>query len=353
MEEQDNLKFPEDYLSIDSMDILSQYNHLSSDIRKAYDMGNQFELPKVKEAVDHIFCIGMGGSAISFDFLKAYLTFLGINKPITVVRDYSIPNTVTKNSMIFVASYSGNTEETLSSYRSAFRITQNIFAVSSGGKLEEVCRLNKTPFILAPSGYQPKTAAVSFLFFPFLKLLENLGILPSQAGSVESIISTISKPKFKELAISISEKLVGKTPLIYASSKMYSVAYRLKTQINENAKTHAFCHEYSEMNHNELQSFMDSNPKYHIITYRFDTDHRRIQKRMDIIKEITNSKGIATTEIALNGEDFLTKMFSAIVIGDLTSIYLALRYKVDPSPVPVIETLKEKLGTIIFWTKFG
>jgi len=79
MEEETNLKFPEDYLSIDSMDILSQYSQLGTDIRKAYELGNQFELPKITEEVDHIFCIGMGGSAISFDFMKSYLLSLNIN----------------------------------------------------------------------------------------------------------------------------------------------------------------------------------------------------------------------------------------------------------------------------------
>ncbi len=345
---EEDLKFPDDYMSIDSMDILSQYNHINTDIRKAYELGNQFEFSKLPENVDHIFCIGMGGSSISFQFLKSYLLFKGINKPITIIQDYTLPNTLTKNSLVFVASYSGNTEETLTSYKSAHRITENIFAVSSGGKLEELSRLNKNPFVLLPPGYQPRTAAISFMFFPFLKLLERLHIVENVAPSVESIVSTLSKPKFKELAISISEKLIDKIPIIYSSTLMYPVAYRFKTQINENAKTHAFSHKYSEMNHNEILGYMNLKAQYHIITFRFNDDHRRIQKRMDIVKELTNSKGVATTEIALSGEDFLTKMMSAVLIGDLTSIYLALRYKIDPSPIEPIEDLKKKLGTIIF-----
>lgn len=347
MEQENNITFPDDFLHYDSMDILSQYSYLGSDIKKAYELGNQFDLPKITQPIDHIFCIGMGGSAISFGFMKSYLEYLGINKPITIIKDYTIPNTITKQSMVFVASYSGNTEETLTAYKTAFRNTQNIFAISSGGKLEEISRLNKTPFLLVPSGYQPRTAAISFMFFPLLKLLERLNILKNQNDSIELLVSTISKPKLKELAISISEKLVDKIPLIYSASQMYSVAYRFKTQINENAKQHAFSHEYPEMNHNEILGYTNLKTQHHIVTFRFNHDHRRIQKRMDIIREMTNTKGVATTEIALNGDDFLTKMFSAIVIGDLTSIYLALRYKLDPSPVKSIEDLKEKLGTII------
>ncbi|MGE0793508.1 MAG: bifunctional phosphoglucose/phosphomannose isomerase [Candidatus Woesearchaeota archaeon] len=343
----EELKFPEDYLHFDSMDILSQYFHLTSDIRKAYESGDNFDIPKMNPEIDHIFCIGMGGSAISFDLLNSYLTYLGINKPITIVRDYAIPNTITKNSLILLNSYSGNTEETLFCYKAVHRITDNIFSISSGGKLEELCRLNKTPFILVPSGYQPRTAAISFLFFPFLKLLERLGIIENQSKSLVQITSTLAKSNLKDLAISISEKLFEKTPLIYSSELMYPVAYRMKTAVNENAKTQAFCHRYSELNHNELIGFTNVRGNYHIVTFRFNHDHRRIQKRMDLTKEITNSKGIATTEIALTGDDFLTKMFSAVVIGDLTTIFLALRYKIDPSPVDMVEEFKKKLGTVI------
>lgn len=342
------INFPEDFLHLDSSGVLSQYASIASNIKEAYELGDRFELPILKEPVDNIIFIGMGGSAISFDFLKSYLTHLGINKPLELIRDYTLPNTITKNTLVFVASYSGNTEETITCYRSAYRITQNIISISSGGKLEEVCKMNKTPFIIVPTGFQPRTAAISYMLFPFLKALEKLNILPSQKNSVDKIISAVSKSKFKELAISISEKLVDKIPLIYSSTLMAPVAYRMKTQINENSKTHAFCHQYSEMNHNEILGFNILKANYHIITFKFDHDHRRIQKRMEIIKEMTNTKGIATTEIALSGDDFLVKLYSAVLIGDLTSIYLALRYKIDPTPIIMIEDLKKKLGPIVF-----
>lgn len=343
----EDMKFPRDYLQFDHSNILSQYSQLPKDIEKAYDLGNYFLTTELKHEVDHIFLIGMGGSSIAFEFLKSYLTFLGIKKSMTIVRDYAIPAHLTKNSLVFVASYSGNTEETLSAYKMAYRITTNIYSVSSGGKLKDLCVINKTPFMEVPKNYQPRTAAISYMFFPFLKVLETLGFISFQKDSISKLTSTISKPNFTDLAISISEKLYEKIPLIYASSLMYPVAYRMKTAINENAKVHAFSHEYSELNHNEMLAFTNLKGNFHIVVFKFNHDHRRVQKRMDLTKEITNTKGVATTEIALNGEDFLTKMFSAVYIGDLISIYLALRYELDPSPVQMIEDFKNKLGPFV------
>ncbi len=346
-EKEEELVFPDDYFHFDTKGLLEEYNKLTADIKKAYELGDEITLPEVKTPFNHIFFVGMGGSAISGDFLKKYLEHLGISIPITVVREYTLPPTFSEQSLVLGISYSGNTEETLSAFRLAMRKTKYCFGFASGGKLKDACAINRTPFTLVPKGYQPRTAAISYLLFPLLRLLERLKIIPSQQQEIEALLNTIKKTEFKPIAITLSEKLVGTIPLIYASEKYYPVALRFKTQINENAKKHAFAGAYSEFNHNEILGFEHLEANYHIITYRFNDDHRRIHKRMDLVKELTNHAGIETTEIKLSGDSFLAKLYSGVIIGDLTSYYLALREKIDPSPVLTIEKLKEKMGPII------
>ena len=41
-------------------------------------------------------------------------------------------------------------------------------------------------------------------------------------------------------------------PLIYGAGPLAAVAYRWKTQFNENAKMHAFSHAFPELDHNEI-----------------------------------------------------------------------------------------------------
>lgn len=346
MADEEFIQFPEDYMHIDKEQLLNDYGHLSEDIRKSYAMGD-IELPKAKEPIDHIFFLGMGGSSISGQFVKMYLESLEIPVPVSIVRDYTVPPYMTENSLVFAISYSGNTEETVSAYRQASRITQLIIAIEDGGKLEEITKLNRKVFLEIPKGFQPRTAAISYLFFPVLRMLEHYGILPPQKEDVNMLIANLSKPDFKKSAIAISEKLMHTTPLIYAAEKYFPVAYRFKTQINEHAKMHAFAHAYSELNHNEIVGFTNLYGDYHIVTFKFDDDHRRVQKRMELTKEITNKAGVPTTEIKISGSHFLTKLYSAVIIGDLTAYYLALRNKVDPSPVVFIDQLKEKMGPFI------
>ncbi len=347
MTDEELVQFPEDYMHFDKEQLLSDYDHLNDDIKKSFEMGELGDIPQTKQPIDHIFFLGMGGSSISGQFIKMYMEHLGIPIPITIVRDYDIPATMTTESLVFAISYSGNTEETVNAYRQANRITKRIIAIEDGGKLEEITKLNRNFFLKIPKGFQPRTAAISYLFFPILKILERYEIMPPQRDDINQLIENLSKHDFKKSAIAISEKLMHTVPIIYAAEKYFPIAYRFKTQINEHAKTHAFANAYSEFNHNEIVGYTNLNAEYHIITFKFDDNHRRIQKRMDLCKDITNKAGVPTTEIKISGSHFLTKLYSAIIIGDLTAFYLALRNKINPSPVVFIDQLKEKMGPFI------
>ena len=331
----------------DSEGFLKQYDRLYEDIYKAYQLGDYFDLDGF-ERPECIAIMGMGGSAISGEFFKAYFAHLKSPIQIRILKSYDLPSDLPEKTLYVAISDSGNTEETLSMYKLAIKKTKQIIALSeAGSKLEQVAKLYRLPFLAIPGGYQPRTAALSYLFFPILRFFERLGLLSGQVQEVEAVRKEVRKKEIRNHAQDISEKLVDVIPIIYASHKYYSVAYRMKTEINENAKVHAFSHEYSEMNHNELLGYVDLRAKYHIVTFQFDDDHRRIKKRMELVKEITNAQGVATTEIKLSGDHFLAKFFSGIVLGDLIAYYLALRYTRDPGPVELIEDFKEKLGPYI------
>ena len=113
----------------------------------------------IKGQITNIIVCGMGGSAIGGDILKSYMANSGI--PVIVCRDYNLPSYANAQSLVFVVSYSGNTEEVLSAYKQAVEKKCNIWAISSGGKLAEQCK----NLIKLPKGFQPR-AAVGYLFFP-------------------------------------------------------------------------------------------------------------------------------------------------------------------------------------------
>ena len=292
----------------------------------------------VSGKINKIIIAGMGGSAVGGDLLRLYLHDSKI--PIMTVRDYHLPNFVDKDTLVFAVSYSGNTEETLSAFEDARNKKANIIAVTSGGKLAAMAK----KVIRIPSGLQPR-AALGFLFFPALGVLANSDIVKIGSGEIKEMLDVLSKThEFKDRGEKIAKNIGQKTPIIYASEQFSAVAYRWKTQFNENSKTPAFSHIFSELNHNEIVGYqtMDKE-KFYTIFLRDNADNGRIKKRMDITKDIISQK-VNVEEVWTKGSGMLSRLFSLLYYADFASYYLAMAKKIDPSPVAVIENLKKKLA---------
>ena len=148
--------------------------------------------------------------------------------------------------------------------------------------------------------------------------------------------------KFNNAGEGLSKKLKEKIPIIYASQALGAIAFRWKTQINENAKMPAFYNVFSEMNHNEIAGYKSMDRKFAAVIIRDKYDNERIKKRMDVCKEIMEVN-VDVEEVQTEGESLLARMFSAIYLGDFVSYYLALWNRADPGPVEIIEEMKRKI----------
>jgi len=95
---------------------------------------------------DKLMICGLGGSAIGGDVLRTLLS-----------HQMKIPIFV---NLVFVVSYSGNTEETIASYKEAKRRNSAIISVSSGGRLRKLSEEDGIPHITIPSGMPPRTDRV-------------------------------------------------------------------------------------------------------------------------------------------------------------------------------------------------
>jgi glucose/mannose-6-phosphate isomerase len=334
--------FPADYLHYDTKDAYHVITALPDHIKEGYLLAAGV---KPAKPFTKIVIAGMGGSGIAGDLLKSFLETQETAVTVEVVKEYNAPKGVDEKTLLIAVSYSGNTEETLSCYKGCLRKNCQAISVSSGGKLEELSKTHKHPHLKLPMGLQPRMA-VAYLFFPLLRIMENARIIPSQEGSIQELREILRKQDLSKQALELSTKLQDKVPLILSGSIFAPVAYRWKTQFNENAKTPSFCHILPEFNHNEILSFTNRTAQFHAIFLGSEKDHRRVVKRIELTKDILQKKGVAVTEISFKGEP-LRQIFTAIHLGDLTSYFLALRYETDPTPVALIEQFKKDMGPFI------
>lgn len=332
------LPFPEGYYSFDKSDMKKHLDQFPNQIREGMELSGQVRV----ESSSHIYFFGMGGSGITGDILNTYFFRTGI--AVHTIKSYDLPEHIPKGSILIFSSYSGNTEEVLSCYKQAVRTHNNLVSMSSGGKLEEMAKANRTKHILLPKGLPPRMT-LGYQFFATLTLLEKAGLTNAQ-GEIQGLLKNLDPQKLAKMGMELSSHLKDNIPIVYASGTYYPLAYRWKTQINENAKVMAFANEFSELNHNEIMGYTFIRGNFYGIILKFDDDHRRIQKRMELMKAIMKKSGVNVTELALKGS-LLTKLFTAILIGDYTAYYLALRYRIDPSRNKLIDKFKADLGPFV------
>ncbi len=332
----------------DKEDMRSVLTAMPEQIRQAYAIPTAV---RVSGSVDQIIVCGMGGSSISGLLLQNYLE---LRIPIVTIQNYHIPVSCTKNSLLFITSYSGNTEESISCYREAIKQKLNIVVIVSGGKLQEYALRDKTPLILVPKGLQPRNA-ICYLFFPMIRVLENSKIISSKSDEVKSAVESLKKNhvSYEKTAQDIAKQLINTIPIIYSSDRNWSIAYRWKCELNENAKIMAFANKFPELNHNEFNGYINyanQGVKAHLIILHDDDDHKRVQKRMTItkkfVKEMTDSK-LELTEINISRQHRLAQLFTGIYVGDFVSYFLALDYATDPTPVDIIERFKKEMGPFV------
>ncbi|MCU0344222.1 MAG: bifunctional phosphoglucose/phosphomannose isomerase [Ignavibacterium sp.] len=312
---------------------------------------NKFKIGGVDSSdISNIIISGLGGSAISADLIKNYLSN-EIVIPIIVNRNYNLPKFASNNTLFIASSYSGNTEETISSLKQAIEIGCKIICITTGGEVEAIAKNKNIMCVNVQSGFQPRYS-LGLSFFSLLKVFQKLKLISDQTKIVESVISLwkqkgIEYSQDGNFAYTFAESLVGFIPVIYSVADSTSaVGYRFKCQLNENSKLHAFHNEIPEMNHNEIigwESYQEKVFHSKIINILDETYHPQIQKRFEILKDIFSKSGVESLSIKSIEKDFKVRLLDLIYLCDWISYYAGVLRGYDPSEIDNIYTLKDRL----------
>jgi len=336
------------YDSQKMIEILHDFpNHCSN----AYLHSKKIEPTPLKNNINNIIVLGMGGSSIAGDMLKnTLLSELAV--PIIVNRDYDIPHFVNENTLALVVSYSGETEETLSAFNQALEKKANIITFSTGGALKEASLKNNIYHVELPLGFMPR-AALAYLFFPLLETLIKLKLISNKDKEIEELFNLLKFlhkswkfdiPTEQNLAKKLAQRFYNKIPVIYTNSGyLESVALRWKNQINENSKALAHINCFPEILHNEVAAYTKNISVYENLSVLFliDPEYKNVTRQVISLKQIIQNY-LPIMELNPLGDLPLEKMISLTYLGDFVSVYLAYLYQQDPTPIQLIERIKSK-----------
>lgn len=309
---------------------------------------------KVPGAFRSIMISGMGGSALPGNLFRIYLNDLFRTEeptrqplPIFQNRSYGLPPEAFRDCLNFICSYSGNTEETIASFQEALEHKLPCVALSAGGKIEAIAKEHGIPHIKLPIPYenfQPRVGT-GYFFGAMFQVLVNQGLVPDTTTLLAQEAETITRDmeKIETEGKALAERMVGKTPVIYATTRFKSVAMVWKIKLNEHAKTPAFWNFFPELNHNEMVGWTLPQGKFFVLMLRHADTHPQNFKRFEITAKLLREKGVDVEILDMEGTSVYSRVFRSIALGDFTAYYLALEYGQDPTPVAMVEDLKKLL----------
>ena len=291
---------------------------------------------------------GMGGSAIGADLARAAFGSR-TTLPFTTVRDYGLEPWTSPERTVLCASYSGNTEETLAAFEAAAAVGARRIVATTGGALGDAAREAEVPIIPIPAALQPR-AAVGYMFVAAAEVAALAGAAPVIRTEIDGAVEHLraSRDSLIERASVIADVVGDSVPVIYGADLTTPVAYRWKTQINENAKIPAFSHALPEMDHNEIVGWEKGGggERFSAIFLDDPDQHPRARQRFELTANLIEASAAGLVNIEVEGETRTARMLWCVMLGDLVSLLLAAKRGVDPSPVPVIERLKDELGKL-------
>lgn len=304
--------------------------------------------------INQVIVTGMGGSPLAALVARAWLN-KELTVPFDIVRGYELPGYVGYNTLVIAASYSGNTEETISALNEAKAKNAQVATISSGGKLTQMAEENSMAHVVLPAHIQPRMTVI-YNLRALIAVLAHFNVVNyARYGEIAEVADwlheetkhwekevTVDKNLAKELAL----LAVGKTPVFYAGSLMAPVAYKWKISWNESAKNVAFWNELPEFNHNEFIGW-SSHPvekPFAVFDLISSLEHPRVLKRFEVSDRLLSGMRPKSHRIDIKGDTAIKQYLWANVLADFASVYTAVLNGVDPTPVALVEKLKEELN---------
>lgn len=316
------------------------YNDIKDFPQQFIRGGEKYKNFRVEGVFNRVLVCGMGGSSLFIELINNYLD--GEFK-IETHRDYNIPEGIDQKTLILVCSYSGNTEETLSSLSKALKKNFKIGVITAGGKLKKMAEEKKLPLALIEEETQPRLTTGSFITAVFC-LLKNCGLIKDKSKDLLAMANQLDQNLDENYTIELSEKLKGKIPIIYSTNENQGIARIIKIKFNENSKTQSFWNFFPEVNHNEMLGYTNliMNPYFLILKSKFTNE--RNYKRIDVFAKLMKDMNIDSNIIEMKGKNNLEEMLNAYYLSDHVTYYLAEQYGIDPEPVEMVEKFKLELN---------
>ncbi len=338
---------------IDSLHILDSITALPDQCRQVIADTAAIHIPPSCQSVDHIVISGMGGSALGGRIL-AGLGRDSLRVPLVVSTQYHLPAFVGPKTLVVASSYSGNTEETLSSLEEARARRAQIFIVASGGKLAEIAKQANLPsYIFDPlhnPSHQPRLG-LGYNILALVTLLSRCQLIqpPANLDHLPDFLAS-RQPQHQVALQDLAHRLINKIIVILASEHLLGAAHALRNQLHENAKTFSALFDLPEANHHLLEGLTlpHSNPA-HLALLFIDSPqyHPETRRRYPLTAQVAAKQHLPVFTFTPAGDTPLFAALDLVQAGAYLAYYLSQLNSIDPGPIPWVDWFKDEIAKTV------
>ena len=204
-----------------------------------------------------------------------------------------------------------------------------------------------------PGGYQPRAAA-GYSLVVALEVAALAGLADGLHTEID--VAAAHAQRLAEQwgpdgledspAKRLARGLDGTIPQVIGAGLTAPIAYRWKTQINENAKIPCFASELPELDHNEIMGWESASElgRFSAVLLGDCDLHPRVRARIDLTRDLIEPHAAVTEVIETIGETRIERLISMVLLGDLVSLYMAVLRGIDPTDIAAMEELKSALA---------
>jgi glucose/mannose-6-phosphate isomerase len=397
----DRLDTPDVIEAADPGDMLRQVASAAAQVRTALRSCQETDLSVLTPGgrPRAIMIAGVGGSALAGELLNAVT---GLAGPVQIVVSQAerLPGWVGAADAVIAVSCSGSTPQTLAIAAEAARRGCRLACVGAeGSALHRIAEQSRAPFVpVVPAGL-PRSMLWA-LAIPLLVIAERLGVagigteVYEQAASRLEEVSHQCRPaseSFVNPGKSLALDLVGTLPMVWGTSVLSGVAAkRFASQLSENAKYPAIVGVLPEAAHNQVAAFdgpfaprssrlsapSAQDPSLPVLgddlsdipdlaAWDLDLDDtdaeeengftplqlvliadpdqdQRVAAQRAAVTELAAQRGVAMSELAMDGEHPLVRLAGVIQLTDYASVYLAIASGIDPGQAVAVNDLQAR-----------
>lgn len=274
----------------------------------------------------YVISTGMGGSSIAGELLSM------VRDPVIVHWDYGLPTGVGAQDLVVCTSWSGNTEETISSYRAARAAGMDTLCIAGGGTLADLARKDGTPLVLLPKTDEVPRANVGLM----------AGALLSSLGMVDTLPKGLDGAAHDALGKELADALADRIVAVYASHPWRKLTGFWKMAYSETAKRQVMATWFPSGAHTEIVGWEGPYAgNVAFVLLRDPADDAVYAKNFDALLALLPEKGYTVRTVELSGSSLLEKAFNAYLVALWTGYHAALNLGIDPQATALLDEFKK------------